>query len=231
MVAILAILVGILTPTVRHAVALARRSACGANLRSIGTGYKEYATEYKGAYIPNGQITPQRVHEDPDDEYDNRDVLAKYVGQVEIFYCPGDYEGPPGQEPKHIEDDGDFWRCQETGGGYLANNPREISYALLLGYKPLPDGAMDYKDTVYDDPYDFPRVVDARGTDDVLAADWTCSWPNSGLGTANEPFAGNHGSHGEIEGANHLRGDISAHFEENCQARILESNTSLYIFW
>jgi prepilin-type N-terminal cleavage/methylation domain-containing protein len=45
-VAIIALLVGILTPALGHARELARRSICGSNLRGVCTALATYATEY-----------------------------------------------------------------------------------------------------------------------------------------------------------------------------------------
>ena len=56
-VAIIALLISILLPTLARAREMARRSICASNLRQIGTALVEYATTYRESFPVVGKIT------------------------------------------------------------------------------------------------------------------------------------------------------------------------------
>ncbi|MEA2708946.1 MAG: hypothetical protein QOF78_1547, partial [Phycisphaerales bacterium] len=55
-IGIIAILIGILLPTLSRAREAGRRSACLSNLRQLGLALIEYSARYKGAYVPIGYM-------------------------------------------------------------------------------------------------------------------------------------------------------------------------------
>ena len=55
-IGIIAVLVGILLPTLSRAREAAKRSACLSNLRQLGTACFEYSIRYKGGYVPLGYM-------------------------------------------------------------------------------------------------------------------------------------------------------------------------------
>jgi prepilin-type N-terminal cleavage/methylation domain-containing protein len=59
-IAIIAILVGILLPSLKNARELSRTAVCMANFKQIGTGFTAYAIDYKGAIWESGNLSPFR---------------------------------------------------------------------------------------------------------------------------------------------------------------------------
>ncbi len=55
-IGIIAVLVGILLPTLTRAREAANRTACLSNMRQLGTALLEYSNKYKGGYIPIGYM-------------------------------------------------------------------------------------------------------------------------------------------------------------------------------
>ena len=55
-IGIIAVLVGILLPTLSRARESANKAACLSNMRQLGIGLLEYSTKYKGGYVPIGYI-------------------------------------------------------------------------------------------------------------------------------------------------------------------------------
>jgi len=96
-VSIIALLVGILIPTLSKARAAGRQTKCKANLRSIGQAIRTYMDEYNGFYPPMKLMIdpPELVHSRPMMSV----VLENYVGkQKDVFICPDDHfivETPP----------------------------------------------------------------------------------------------------------------------------------------
>jgi prepilin-type N-terminal cleavage/methylation domain-containing protein len=61
-IGIIAVLVGILLPSLSRAREAARRSACLSNLRQLGIACIEYSIKYKGGYVPIGYMIPSTTH-------------------------------------------------------------------------------------------------------------------------------------------------------------------------
>src|SRR6185436_15200713 len=55
-IGIIAILIGILLPSLVQAREAAKRSACLSNLRQLGMALVEYSVRYKGGYVPIGYM-------------------------------------------------------------------------------------------------------------------------------------------------------------------------------
>jgi len=94
-ISIIALLVGILLPSLSKARAQARRSACAANLNQIGMGIRSYLNDsldrmpyasFVPSLSPAPLTTAQPIY--------IADVLASHVGESkDVFQCPGDISG------------------------------------------------------------------------------------------------------------------------------------------
>ena len=62
-IGIIAVLVGILLPTLNRAREAANKAACLSNLRQLGTALLEYSTKYKGGYVPIGYVIHKGSHQ------------------------------------------------------------------------------------------------------------------------------------------------------------------------
>jgi prepilin-type N-terminal cleavage/methylation domain-containing protein len=94
-ISIIALLVGILLPSLSKARTQARRSACAANLNQIGIALRSYINENRdrmpfASYVPSLSSAPLTT---PEPIY-IADVLASHIGDSkEVFQCPGDIAG------------------------------------------------------------------------------------------------------------------------------------------
>src|SRR5262245_21050357 len=61
-IGIIAVLIGILLPSLIAARESARRTACLSNLRQLGVACIEYSIKYKGGYVPIGYMIPTSNH-------------------------------------------------------------------------------------------------------------------------------------------------------------------------
>lgn len=153
-VAIIAILVGILIPSLSNARKQARTVKCGANLRQIATGLMIYAQENSQALPPRGQYQPGATLPDGTSSSDPRkgmgDHWYEFLAKSNIL--------PSGQIVKNGAADPQYlgycfgvWRCPEIadtqmisassygwGGGYGINHT--TGGLKLWGYATLSTG-------------------------------------------------------------------------------------------
>jgi type II secretory pathway pseudopilin PulG len=99
-VSIIALLVGILVPSLGKAKVAARRTACGANLRQLGTAIRMYLGEsndimpFASAYGPIPDLPSDGTPEIPSIATVLKPYLNKEVSnQDEVFHCPADVPG------------------------------------------------------------------------------------------------------------------------------------------
>ena len=83
-IGIIALLMGILTPSLSKAKQQAGRTACAANLRSIGMGFQMYIDDNSGI-MPISQY----FSFDPNKPFVSK-ALMPYLSDPEIFKCPCD---------------------------------------------------------------------------------------------------------------------------------------------
>ncbi len=88
-ISIIALLLGILTPVLRKARFAARRAACGANLHSIGAGFRMYLDDNDNV-MPQACRMPNPPDEPPNSSPSITTFLKSYLSELKVFKCPGD---------------------------------------------------------------------------------------------------------------------------------------------
>lgn len=102
-IAIIALLIGILVPSLSSARSYAKRVACSSNLRQIGVGLRSYIGDNRDR-LPFASFMPSvgPVPLDTDEPIYIADVLKKRVGgDRTLFRCPSDHEGGVRPEPNN----------------------------------------------------------------------------------------------------------------------------------
>ena len=99
-IGILAVLIGILVPTVSRARESSRRTVCASNLRQIGIGLHRYFNDHNA--LParyNGlEWNNPHVFKYQQQPADVSELMTKYIGPPQTFYCPENFED---REPRH----------------------------------------------------------------------------------------------------------------------------------
>lgn len=108
-VAIIAGLIAILLPSLRAAKALAKRVACGANLKDLGIAWTAYLTDHDGRFYQGqranldygGWMGTKRWAPRPLNKYVGLPPTLETEKRAEVFLCPADRGGiPPGRPVK-----------------------------------------------------------------------------------------------------------------------------------
>ena len=120
-VAIIALLISILLPSLSRARAQAKLSVCASNLRQIGTGVHLYAADYEG-HIPCGpdsfsagpgspltcEVATNRIWLGGERSLNTLGLLLeRYLPQDRLAYCPADDTNNPVEELAKFRDRGD----------------------------------------------------------------------------------------------------------------------------
>jgi prepilin-type processing-associated H-X9-DG protein len=92
--AIIAVLISILLPVVARARDSARRTQCASNLRQIGVGLYRYYNDFGAlpARYDGLQFNNPHVMHFQHDTPSVAEIMLKYCGSKEIFYCPDNFE-------------------------------------------------------------------------------------------------------------------------------------------
>lgn len=88
-ISIITILIGILLPTLPRVRDAARRTACGANLRSVAQGIELYKNDFKEVF-PVAKYMPRPWLSGDDDPSLNVALAAYFEPDSEAWACPGD---------------------------------------------------------------------------------------------------------------------------------------------
>ncbi len=88
-ISIIALLLGLLTPVLRKARFAARRVTCGANLHSIGAGFRMYLDDNDNI-MPQACGMPNPPSEPPNSRPSITVFLKPYLLELKVFKCPGD---------------------------------------------------------------------------------------------------------------------------------------------
>ena len=154
-IGIIAVLLGILLPTVQTARKQAKVTACKAQLHDIGAAFQMYVNQYNR--YPNAATLPNVT---PDGTISVADLLLPFVGkQRKVFRCPADY-GDTYQAGKYTESVFDAY-----GVSYY--------YYAELGERPL-RSTFFYK--VFKTPQSVPVLWDAANFHGgTLPWNWLCA--------------------------------------------------------
>lgn len=129
-IGIIAVLVGILLPTLSRARESANRSACLSNMRQLGIALIEYSMRYKGGYVPIGYLI-QGQHQKAWSYAANRNRPPEY-GPVLLGYLV---------EARLIKDGKTFYCPSETNNQWIYNAEGAASYNADICANPWPFSA------------------------------------------------------------------------------------------
>jgi prepilin-type N-terminal cleavage/methylation domain-containing protein/prepilin-type processing-associated H-X9-DG protein len=110
-IGIIAVLVGLLLPSLARARENARRTQCLSNLRQLGAGMMMYAQEHKGR-LPNSN-PPLAVGDPTASDYVLVQLNDMYIKSPPVFHCPSDADPIP---------------TQIVTADYLLENSGRVSY-------------------------------------------------------------------------------------------------------
>ena len=139
-VAIIAILAGVLVPSLSRAKAIARRAVCRTNLHAVAVGMRMYLDENKdimpvAAQMPSVNVNDPRI----------ADVLKPYLANPETLKCPADIE------KNYFIREGSSYEYQSMLGGreVRSRSLGETNTPVMNDYEPFhgqPDtsGATNY---------------------------------------------------------------------------------------
>jgi prepilin-type N-terminal cleavage/methylation domain-containing protein len=98
-VGVIAILLAILLPVLGRVREAGRRTACASQLRQIGVGLTRYFNEFNALPVRAGHLDVANPHvfKFQTLEPDVSELMLKYCGPKEIFYCPNNLDREPGK--------------------------------------------------------------------------------------------------------------------------------------
>jgi prepilin-type N-terminal cleavage/methylation domain-containing protein/prepilin-type processing-associated H-X9-DG protein len=97
--AIVAVLAGLILPTLSRAREMGRRTVCLNNLKQIFLAFDMYATDNEDYYPVAAAVPSLHLNDDPR----ICDVLASYTNSPAVFMCPSDREGYYAREGSSYE--------------------------------------------------------------------------------------------------------------------------------
>jgi prepilin-type N-terminal cleavage/methylation domain-containing protein len=138
-VAIIAVLVGILVPTLSRARASARRTGCAANLQQIGVGLQAYLGGVANDRMPYASLMPSisPAPLDSNEPISIAKVLAADVQhQDKVFKCPSDFAGTQRPAPN-------------TGKSYFESEGTSYEYHVFLAGETVTDWARRFEERTH----------------------------------------------------------------------------------
>jgi prepilin-type N-terminal cleavage/methylation domain-containing protein len=144
-IAILALLVGILMPSLNKAKAMAKRTKCLTNLHGVAVGMRMYLDNNDEIMPVAAQMPSLNLTTDPR----IADVLAPYLSNPEVLHCPAD------TEKNYFESEGSSYEYHSMLGGrkvsdsFLTRRFGERYVPVMHDYEtfhgePNTPGAMNY---------------------------------------------------------------------------------------
>lgn len=135
-VAIIALLVAILVPTLENARRQAQVVVCSSNLHQIGVGLMVYVTQWDNQYPPPSSISVRIIYTDEVPVRDNRDALVDIAGGhgsgKGLYFCPLWQWERPEDSPFENEYSDDFYYWGP------AANRHSVGYNMFfLIYEPV----------------------------------------------------------------------------------------------
>lgn len=126
-IAIIALLIGILLPSLGSARDSARTTKCMANLRSFGTGFSGYANEYKGYFSSGSWDNSTTEGYGP---LETTGWVADFVnggyGNANDMLCPG--------SPARATQNLDLDRVNDSGGNWGALTQQDVERLIKRGF-------------------------------------------------------------------------------------------------
>lgn len=138
-ISIIALLIGLLLPSISHSKELARRVTCANNLHGLGAGLNMYAGEHDGKYpVEDTCGNPQCVL--------TQTLYSSYVSSRDVFYCPNadkiepyaqssEYGGPGGDSVINTNEN---WERHYITYKYFSITRRETRMPLPLQLSEYP---------------------------------------------------------------------------------------------
>ena len=132
-ISIIALLLGILLPSLSGARHGGQRASCAANLKQIGTGMRMYLNE-SNDYLPDApalpSLQPPTGAERPGIATVLKPYLTEHVGkQDDVFRCPGDVPGKTRRDPPN--DGKSFYETEGTSYAYNFRLSGEKLYEVV----------------------------------------------------------------------------------------------------
>lgn len=118
-VAIIALLISILLPSLNKAREQGRRAVCQANLHHLGVAFKQYFHEYNDI-LPHASHMPLYITAEPNEAgyYPPiMDYLRPYAKSAELFHCPSDMPGRSNRDPEYANES--YFQSQGTSYDYI----------------------------------------------------------------------------------------------------------------
>lgn len=118
-VAIIALLISILIPSLNKARENGRRAVCMANLQQLGLAFKQYFHD-NDDILPEAAFMPQWNPPDPCDEGyfpPIMDFLKPYARNPSLFHCPSDTPGRTQRDDEYVGQS--YFQSQGTSYDYL----------------------------------------------------------------------------------------------------------------
>ena len=172
-VAIIAILLGIILPSLRGAQRSAKRTACAANLRSIGVAFRAYLND-SNDYMPIAELLPSHPADSDHPRPPISSVMSPYVdGSIEVFRCPADQgqvsgrpdgQGEPYPFDSYFQGEQSSYQYNVFLGGQRVERTRlsdifgEANVPILFDYNPFhgPWGERESKNFLFGDGHAGP---------------------------------------------------------------------------
>ncbi|MEP0844454.1 MAG: prepilin-type N-terminal cleavage/methylation domain-containing protein [Phycisphaerae bacterium] len=169
-VAIIALLISILLPSLKRAKEVSRRTVCLSNLHQMGVGMVPYAQDHKGLLPQKGSFSyyiaeytrwHQTLNTIADKDLDSKVPInygmlyGKYTGKdLNLFYCPNVYEGHA-NHPQYGAHTFLDRTVKLTFGGYSYAAP--VTQAVQPGKTAIPSPRYDakgpYPEDIWDEVY------------------------------------------------------------------------------
>jgi len=118
-VAIIALLISILLPSLNKARENARRSMCMANLHQLGIAFKQYFHDYNDI-LPEAAFMPLYITAEPNEEGyfpPIMEFLKPYSRKAELFHCPSDMPGRTQRAEQYAGES--YFQSQGTSYDYI----------------------------------------------------------------------------------------------------------------
>lgn len=182
-VAIIALLIAILIPSLGAAREQARTAACGSNLRSVGQGIAIYVTDndgyYPAAYIYAGEVVDKAARtQSPSEATSGYIHWSAFIYGENIpqkaFLCPSILKGglPPTNTRAENRDPG---QTNDNGDGVEDRQADRVAYTLNEAICPRNKWVVGFQGARREYKYvKASEITKAAGT--VLATEWNPDW-------------------------------------------------------